>query len=165
MNIQASALLLLLASFAGHQAKPARTPTHQQETPHLLFVKEFVRELIEDEDVIKNGQKELREAQTTNENLSAEIYFSKSAQLSLRSQIAILKSMHLSGEFADLIPTLIAFDQHQIDLHQRLIDISTKFIAGPKPGVDYPALLAKMPGIRAELDDVRKKLFQASAWV
>ena len=55
-----------------------------------------------------------------------------------------------------MIPTLIGSYQQQIDLHQKLIDISGKFMAGPKEGVDYQALAAKVPEIRAELDAIPK---------
>ncbi len=165
MNKIAFVILLLLAGVAAGQTRPARGPTHKQETPHLQFVKEFVRELIEDEDLKTNGEKELNEAHTPNEKFSAGIYFSKSTQLALRSQTAMLKSMHLNDPFDDLIPTLIAFNQRQIDLHQKLIDMSGKFLAGPKPGVDYQTLMAKLPEIRAELDDVRKGLFDAAPMV
>jgi hypothetical protein len=51
--------------------------------------------------------------------------------------------------------------EQQINLHQKLIDISDKFMAGPKEGVDYQAV----PEIRAELDDARKALFDAAALV
>ena len=55
------------------------------ETPHLRFVKEFARKLIEDEDRKTSGEKELGEAKTPNEQFSAGIYFRKSTQLELRS--------------------------------------------------------------------------------
>ena len=124
-----------------------------------------MRELIEDEDLKTNSEKELSEAKTLNERFSAGIYYSKSTQLELRSQIRMLRSMHLNDPFDTLIPSLIAFYEDQINLHQKLIDISSKFIAGPKEGVDYQALAAKLPEIRAELDDSRKSVFQAAALV
>jgi len=129
-------------------------------------VKEFVRELIEDESLKTNGEKELSGAKTPNEQFSAGIYYSKSTQLELRSQIAMLKSMRLKDPFDTLIPSLIGSYQQQIDLHQRLIDISGKFMAVvPKEGVDYQALAARVPEIRAELDEARKALFDAAALV
>ena len=48
-------------------------------------------------------------------------------------------------------------------MHQKLIHISEKFIAGPKEGVDNQALAASAPEIRAEFDDARKALFDAAA--
>jgi hypothetical protein len=162
---RAIATLLLLAGIAAGQTKPAHAPTPKPETPHLRFVKEYVRELSEDEDLKVTGEKELSEAQTLNARFSAGIYFSKSTQLELRSQIAMLKNMRLNDPFDTLIPNLIGFYQRQIELHQELIDISSKFLAGPKEGVDYEALGAKVPEIRAELDNVRKAVFEAAALV
>lgn len=160
------AIALFLVNIAIGQTKPAH-PAHgaKPETPHLNVVKEYVRELIEAEALKTNGQKELSEAKTPNEQFSAGIYYSKSTQLELRSEIRILQSMHLNDPFDTLIPSLIAFYQDQINLHQRLIDISDKFLAVPKEGVDYQALAAKLPEIRAELDDSRKSVFQAAALV
>jgi hypothetical protein len=157
--------LLLVAGIAVGQTKPAHSPTPKPETSHLRFVKEYVRELGEDEDLKATGEKELGEAKTPNEQFLSGIYVSKSIQLELRSQIAILKSMRLNDRFDTLIPSLIAFNQRQIELHQKLIDISGKFLAGPKEGVDYQELLAKVPEIRAELDEVRKDVYEAAGFV
>ena len=160
------AIALFLVHIAAGQTKPAhpmRTP--KPETPHFNVVKEYIRELGEDEDLKTTGEKELSEAKSPNEQLSAGIYYSKSTQLELRSQIRMLQSMNLKDPFDTLIPSLIGFYQQQIDLHQRLIDISGKFLGGPKEGVDYEALAAKVPEIRAELDDSRKSVFQAAALV
>ena len=160
------AIVLFLVNIAGGQTKPAhpaRTP--KPETPHFNVVKEYVRELIEDEDLKTTGEKELSESKTPNEQFSAGIYYSKSTQLELRSEIRMLQSMHLNDPFDTLIPSLVAFYGDQIKLHQQLIDMSGKFLARPKEGVDYQALAAKLPEIRAELDDSRKSVFQAAALV
>jgi hypothetical protein len=160
------AIALFLVNIAVGQTKtahPARTP--KPETPHINVVKEYVRELIEAEDLKTIGEKELSEAKSPNGQFSAGIYYSKSTQLELRSEIRILQSMHLNDPFDTLIPSLVAFYGDQIKLHQQLIDISGKFLAGPKEGVDYQALAAKLPEIRAELDDSRKSVFQAAALV
>jgi hypothetical protein len=138
-------------------------PVHvKPETSPIVFVKEYVRELISDEDLKTNGQKELSEAKTTEEQISTGIYFSKSVQLDLRSQIRMLKGMRLAKPFETLIPDLIGFYQHEVELHQSLIDINSKFIAGPRSGVDYQALAAKLPQIRAELDATQKAVFEAT---
>jgi hypothetical protein len=165
VNKRALATLLLLAGIAAGQTKPAHAPTPKPETPHLRFVKEFVRELISDEDLKTNGQKELSEAKTTEEQISTGIYFSKSVQLELRSQIRMLRGMRLAKPFETLIPGLIDFYQHQVELHQSLIDINSKFIAGPRSGVDYQALAAKLPQIRAELDATQKAVFEATPMI
>lgn len=70
--------------------------------------------------------------------------------------------MRLNSPYDDLIPNLTAFYQRKIILHQRLIDIGSVFLAGPKPGVDYGKLAANMSKIRAELEYVDKALFEAT---
>lgn len=160
------AIALFLVNIAVGQAKPAhpvRTP--KPDTPHLNVVKEYIRELMEAEALKTNGEKELGKAKTPNEQFSAGIYYSKSTQLELRSEIHMLESMHLNDPFDTLIPGLVALYGDQIKLHQELIDISDKFLAGPRQGVDYQALEAKLPEIRAELDDDRKSVFQAAPLV
>ena len=166
MSKRTIVVLLLSVGIAAGQTHPSHAPAPNPETPHLRFVKEFVRELIEDESRKASGEKELGEAKTPNEKFSAGIYFSKSIQLELRSQINMLKTMRLKDPFDTLIPSLVSSYQLQINLHQKLIDISGKFMAVvPKEGVDYQALAAKMPEIRAELDEARKALFDAAALV
>ena len=49
--------------------------------------------------------------------------------------------------------------------YESLIDINSKFIAGPRSGVDYPALAAKMPQIRAELEQTQKAVFGATSLI
>jgi hypothetical protein len=147
-------------SHAGKTAKPAKP-----ETSHLVFVKEYIREITTDEELMTSVQKELSEDKTTDQQLSTDIYASKSIQLELRSQIAMLKSMRLDPPYETLIPDLVSFYQHQIELQQSLLEISSKFLAGPKPGVEYSALAAKMPQVRAELEATQKGVFEATPLV
>jgi hypothetical protein len=154
--------LLVLTGVAAGQSGPARV---KSPTLPIVFVKEYVRELISDENLKTQGQKELSEAKTTDAQISTGIYFSKSVQLELRSQILMLKGMRLAKPFETLIPNLIGFYQHEVELHQSLIDLSSKFIAGPRPGVDYQDLAAKMPQIRPEIDATQKALFEATPLV
>jgi hypothetical protein len=67
---RALAIFLLLVGMAAGQTKPSRAPTPKPETPHLRFVKEYVRELIADESLKINGEKEFGEAKTDNERIA-----------------------------------------------------------------------------------------------
>jgi hypothetical protein len=159
-------MLLLVCVAAGQDKGPRHTgQTAKPETSHLSFVKEYIRELTADEDINVSAAKELSEAKTPDEQFSTGIYVSKSRQLELRSQIRMLKSMRLDPPYESLIPGLIAFYQDEIGLHQSLIDLSSKFLAGPKPGVDYQALAAKLPQLRAELEATQKAVFEATPLV
>lgn len=165
-------VLLTMLLLAGMVAGQNKAPHHAEksprpETPHLRFVKEYVRELISDEELKVSAQKELSEAKTPDAQFSTGIYFSKSVQLELRTQIGMLKSMRLDPPYETLIPTLIDYYKHQIELHQRLMEINSKFLAlaGPKPGIDYQALAAKVPQLRAELEATQKAVFEVAAFV
>jgi hypothetical protein len=46
-----------------------------------------------------------------------------------------------------------------------MIDISSAFLVGPKPDVDYGKLAAEMPKIRAELEYIDHTLFDATALI
>jgi hypothetical protein len=159
--------MLLLAGIVAAQDKSQRhvEKTAKPETSHLTFVKEYIRELTADEDINVSAAKELSEAKTPDQQFSTGIYVSKSRQLELRSQIGMLKSMRLDPPYETLIPDLIAFYQHEIELHEGLIDLSSKFLAGPKPGVDYQALAVKLPQLRAELEATQKAVFEATPLV
>ena len=159
--------LLAMLLLAGIVAAQDKSPRHvgkivTPETSHLAFVKEYIRELTAEEDINVSAAKELSEAKTPDEQFSTGIYVSKSRQLELLSQIGMLKSMRLDPPYETLIPGLIAFYQHEIELNQSLIDLSSKFLAGPKPGVDYQALAAKLPQLRAELEATEKAVFEAT---
>jgi hypothetical protein len=52
-----------------------------------------------------------------------------------------------------------------MELYQSMIDISTAFVGGPKPGIDYDKMAAEMPKIRASLEFVDRALFEATPLV
>jgi len=157
------ASFLLLVGVVIAQNKDPADP--RPKTPHLVFVKEYVRELIADEDLKTTAEKEFPQAKSPAEQFSTGIYIGKSIKLELRSQIEMLKGMQLATPYETLIPDLVALYQCQIDLYQRLNEISAKFLAGPKPGVDYSSLAAEVPEIRAELEQLQNVVFAASALV
>lgn len=86
-------------------------------------------------------------------------------ELELRSQINMLSGMRLNSPYDDLIPNITKFYERKIDLWQRMSEIASEFIGGPKEGVDYNKLAAEMPKIRAELEFVDQGLFEATLLV
>jgi len=131
------------------------------ETPHLAFVTEYIRELAAIENIRASAEQEPKPDAV----LSNAIYTSTRLQLELRSQIKMLQGLRLNSPFDTLIPNLAGFYTHKIALHQRLIDISSAFMEGPNPGVDYGKLGTEIPKIRAELNDLDHTLFQAASLV
>lgn len=99
-------VVLLIVRLAVGQAKPSHKFSSNTETAHLDFVKEFVRELNEDEDLKITVQKEVDEDKTPDQRFSTSIYYSKACQIQLRQRIAMLKGMHLKAPFDFLIRAL-----------------------------------------------------------
>jgi hypothetical protein len=159
-----AALILSLSpcGFAQTNTSPAAIAaqalrSEQPETSHLAFVTEFIRELAAIENIRASAEKDPK--QDTTDVFLNTVHSSTLFQLELRTQIGVLKSMHLKPPFEELIPDLTAFYEHKITLWQRIIDISGAFIGGQKAGVDYGKLLADLPEIRAQLDYIDHTLF------
>jgi hypothetical protein len=131
------------------------------ETPHLAFVTEYVRELGAIETIRAAGEQE-QAAGKQDEAFSNAIHTCTAFQLELGSQIRILKDMLLKPPFDDLTKNLAGFYAQKMELYQSMIDISTAFMGGPKPGVDYDKMSAEMPKIRAALEFVDRAIFEAT---
>jgi hypothetical protein len=146
-----SALLILsltvtVTAQSNVELKKQTTVTNARANANLAFVTEYVRELSAIENIRASGEQALSQS-TNEEKFSNAIYTSKRMQFELRLQINNLKGMHLDPPFETLIPNIIKFNESKIELLQRLIDISSAFISGPEPGVDYGKLAAEMPQI------------------
>jgi hypothetical protein len=131
------------------------------ETSHLAFVTEYVRELVATENLRASVAKEYAESKQS-EKFTSAIHASTAIQLELRSQIAMLNGMHNSdSQFNDLIPIIVKLYEDKIEIHQKMIGISTELLSGPKPDVDYGTLAAEMPRLRAQLEFIDQGLFEA----
>lgn len=141
-------------------------PAADATDPRIVFVTEYLREISAQESIRDSGAKELDEASTPDNQMTSCIYSSTALQLELNSDIAMLQGAHFAAPFDQLVPTIIDIYKQKIDMHQKLIDICTAMIGGPKPGVDYNKMVADMPKLRAFLDGMDQTLFMASgmAW-
>lgn len=134
-----------------------------QETSHLAFVSEYVRELGLLENLRAAGELESKEKGSN--QFSNMIRYSTRLQLELRTNIAMLKGMHFGPQNDDLIKNIIDLHTFKIELHQAMIDIASEFIGGPKPNVDYGKLAAEMPKITASLEYLDKSFLITSVLV
>jgi len=137
----------------------AASQSRAEETSHLAFVTEYIRELSANENTRADAERELNASNSSRGKLSSSIHAHTLIQLELQSQIYKLKSMHLDPPFDHLIPTIITLYERKMDLFQTIIDISSTMLAGPRPGVDYGKLAAEVPKIRALLDHNDHTLF------
>jgi TonB family protein len=133
------------------------------ETPHLVFVTEYVRELAAVEDIRASAEQENEKAEDNNAKFLDAIHSSTRFQLELRTQIRTLGKMHLNPPFDTLIPNIANLYEEKVKLYQELIDICTVMLAGPKPEVDYGKLAAEMPKARAKLEYIDETLLYATA--
>jgi hypothetical protein len=109
------------------------------ETSHLTFVSEYVRELLANERSRAVAEKEIAE-QGSDKN-PAIIRNSTRIVLELRSQIGTLNGMTLNPPFAELPGSVAQFYAEEINVHNQFMAIAVALSSGPKPGVDYGAMV------------------------
>ena len=135
-----------------------------QQTSNLAFAFEYIRQLADNEIYRELAAKEF-ETEKGDDRFPAVIHGRTRMVLELTSQIRALKRMRLSKPF-DYIPDFIStIYSRQIELYNAEIAAAEAFISGPKPGVDYGALVAQENKINAELDYVSKNLLLATGSV
>jgi len=129
------------------------------ETSRLAFVTEYVRELGVNEDMRALAAREI--AEPTDKN-AAMIRGSTRIVLELTAQIGMLKGMNLNKPFDGLPRDIAEFYDQKIMVHNQMIAMATAFLSGPKPGVDYSAMMAEAPKLTATLEYIDRALFQAT---
>lgn len=139
--------------------------SEKQETPHLEFVTEYIRQLAAIEQMRSASDQEMNKAVDDRERITISIHWNTLSQLELQTQISVLETMNLKEPFERLIPNIIDFYRQKIALHQRMSTISSTVLAGPEPGVNYGELASELPKIRANLDFIDRALFRATPLV
>lgn len=147
-------LLLALCVFG------ATGTSYAQETSTLVFVSEFVQELGAAERLRNVAETESKEKDFN--SFSHAIRNSTRLQLELRTRISVLSGMRLSPRFEWIIKNMIDLYKQKIELHERLIDIASAFVAGPRPGVDFGKLAAVMPQVTASLEFIDQSIFKVT---
>lgn len=145
-----AALLFLLLSLNANS----------QETSNYEFAVRYVQGLATTYDLQVGAKKEYAEATNPQSKLLTGIRSSTRLQIELRSMIGVLQASKPNDDAAPFVKALIDCYQQKIDLHNMLIEIATKMLSGPEPGVNYGKLAATMPQISATLDAVDKSIFQ-----
>lgn len=132
-----------------------------QETPHLQFVTEYVRELSQIEELRQRAADNIaNDPQHGFANCIADM---TSLQMEYQSQIAAMKGITLSAPVSELPSQISAFYQMKVNLYGQFIEACSAMMSDrPKPGVDYSQISASLPKIRAQLEYVDRSLFQAS---
>jgi hypothetical protein len=134
-----------------------------QETSHLDFVREYVRELGSMEELRAAAETELKQKESN--PLTNVIWYSTRVQLELRTSDAALSAMHLNSPFEGLPDSITAFHKQKIEILNQMAQVARVMMSGPKPGIDYGAIAAQMPQLRATLESVDETFIKLSALV
>jgi hypothetical protein len=137
-------------------------PTRAQETPHLKFVSEYIRELGKVERLRSLAMDELKDESS---RMASCIRSGMRFQLELQSQIRMLQGMRLDPPFETLPANIAEFYERKIELYKKMSDGCAAIMSGPKEGVDYGAIAAEAPKLTAEMEYIDTALFDASPLV
>jgi hypothetical protein len=136
-------------------------PVQASETPPIQFAQEYIRELGVLEDLRSEAAADMKEKSANKlQPFIIGIHSFTRMQNAIRTNVYVLKKMQLSPPNESDIKSLTDIYEVQIEIYRRMISISTEIISGPKPNVDYGALMADMPKLRADLEDTNQSLFQ-----
>jgi hypothetical protein len=133
-------------------------PSHAQETPHLQFVTEYIRELGKVERLRSLAVDEMKDESN---RMASCIRSATRFELELRSQISMIQKMRLDPPFETLPENIASFYERKIDLYKRFADGCAAMMSGPKPGIDYDAIAAEAPKLTAEMEYIDSALFDA----
>lgn len=154
MKIQTLAAVLLAICSCSFGAM-----ARAQETSHLQFVTEYVRQLGSLERLRSEANDEMNDG---SDRLAACIRSGTRFQLELQAEVSMLRGIRLKPPFAKLAPSLAAFDQQKLELYKRMGDGCAALMTGPKPGVDYGAIAAEAPKVTAQIEYIDHAMFEAS---
>jgi len=153
-------IIILLLSISATSSATGK----KHETPHYDVVVEYIRSLGAIHNIQRTADIEFQE-DNQSENpgiakLMSGIRSSTRIKLELNASIAAMRRMKLEKPFETLLPMTIESYQQKIDLHNEMIKISETFIDGPKLGVDYSKMSARMPEIIATLEFIDETIFK-----
>jgi hypothetical protein len=135
------------------------------ETSRLEFVKEFVRELETFDRCHTDATKEMKTANSSQQQLYAGLAGSTHFISELQLNIRMLSAISLNKPFDALAPSLSQDYAMMIGYHQKLMELSKTFLSKQDPKTDYGALGARAPQIRASLEDNERFVFDATPLV
>jgi hypothetical protein len=77
----------------------------------------------------------------------------------------MLEGMTLNKPYDTLPAAIASYYNYKIGIHNRVIEISTAFVSGPKPGVDYSAMVAEAPKLTAMGEFIDRSLAEITPLV
>jgi hypothetical protein len=158
MPMAGSWALIAKASFVTAIFFGLTAHSHAQETPHLQFVSEYIRELGKVERLRSQAMNEMKDESNRMANC---IRSATRFELELGSQISMMRGMRLKPPFETLPDNIASFYERKTDLYKRFSAGCAALMSAPKPGVDYDAMAAEAPKLTAEMEYIDTALFDA----
>ena len=141
-------------------------PAHaDQLNPAYKFIEAYVNQLVENEALREKGSTEISAAISPMDKMVIGIHGSSAIQLKLQEQINELGSIDIPKPSDDVIPLIIKFYARKYEIHDAIVEDTTQMIGGPKPGVDYGPIVARIPKLRATLESIDESLFKLTPLV
>lgn len=133
---------------------------HAQQTSNYDIAAEYVRDLAVINDIQSAAKKEAKQTKNPTQTFVNNIRTGTKIKLELQAAVGRLSAMTPATEAQASVDFLVGSYKLQIGYHDRLIDIGTEFLSGPKPEVNYGALTAEVPKISATLGEIDKSIFE-----
>ena len=143
---------------------PLRAATIAQvvhETTPLEFVQRYINGLSDFEDI---RDQDVKDQKANPRDLMRCVRSTEAWQLQLSGDIASLNSTRLkaNGVVRDIPRSFVPLFEAKRNIYSATSGICSAMVAGPRPGVDYGAMVAAMPKLSAQLDYIDKSLFDDS---
>jgi hypothetical protein len=143
-------------------SSPALALTDQEKAGRIAFANEFVRELASTQKIREIWAKDNAQDHSASDSMQTSIRTSTRAILELQASNNILEGMHLDAQVDAARTTLLEINRRKIEGHKEQIASASAMIGGPKPGVDYEALIARAPQLTATNDYLDETTFDVA---
>ena len=163
MRIIAVTFVALVSLVAFHNPTHAQVPpANDPKAERIALVREFLGEIEGLYDIQQTSNKETAEDPSATGKLMTGIRVGTRTLLAMNEDISRLKMMNVPPNAVKFRDLLIAMHQQRISLVAELTRGAKTVLAGPQPGVNYGALVARAPELTAEVEAVDKNLFTMS---
>ena len=141
-------------------ALPAFAYQSERKSEPFDLAGEFVREISALESIRVANEKELKESDSDNGNIAVVIHLCAQMHNELATSIHMLNAMHFAGkEAADASKLLVNLNQMKLERYDQVRKVSALFISSKRdPKIDYGEAAAKLPALRADIEDADKSL-------
>lgn len=130
-----------------------------QSDPRILFFREYVREIIELHALREQASKELAETPSADQKLAAMVRVGTRYKMHTSISMKMLKDIKPGAPCDAFAAGLHDVNESRWSKHAELVGAAQELLSGPKPGVDYGRISARMPEISAEFEQVDRTTF------